>query len=1355
MPTVQHDNTEDTITTDTTSLTAAHEQYDYDDDEEECRLCRGPAEEGRPLYTPCKCSGSIKGTHQDCLEDWLRISGRLNCELCKTKFEFKPRYVDGAPERLPPHEVVSGVLRRATGKWLPFVLRAAIAVSLWLFVIPLATAYIYYGWIHRPGAVLKRWKIELIATDAISGAIVAAVIVVSFLSLMSFADFLRFHWQRVDNEHANAVAAAAAFVDEGDFDDIPHGRAGFRARHEGVHVDRLRFNRNNPNGRNPNVHGRNNLENGGVGADAADFRPRAGDIMGLRPPRDNARQERQQIRINQNQVHIDNDFNLDEDDNDLLPPGDFRMRRALNEHRGHLGAPNMFDGVNVENGLFPMERAGDLPMRRPNVRPAVRVPEFPQNDRFEPQFEPLDPVLDADDAADIHVALDEILGFRGPLGAVIRNMLWLLAFNTTYLGLFAFIPHTVGQTVFSLLSRNRIALSIASYFTRPSMTYILAFGQIITKLNAESQRRNVALQLPDLATITLGYLFMAFLVFLWKTLALAAISFSEMNHVSAQRMNNDNENRNPFLRNDDMGLDPTQVRTTFAHQFKVALECAAAIVKVGVLLFLKMLLLPLLLGVWLDAATLSLFDKTVEERLEHAGSDLFGSMLLHWVVGITFMLLVTVSVLQLREVLHPDILAKVIRPQEPQPDFLGNLLQESGFTHAKRMILSLGIYVALLAVHIWLPAQLLVYVGIDRYLPFFRPHIFHFVLPQLQMPVELLVFHLSMLAFLEKYKNYIGKLQHLFLRRMCDKMGISESILPYSINGFVFLGSRSAYVKIGEEDHVDIQDETNTTPLSTDFNGGKKFKSDTSSSIYLYRADPFWSQLSSMSELSESFIMSHVDRPSESNVYEDGATRRDGQRVLTASSSNIRLARLVPCTQAPDALLIPTSIGPYRLRRRLTDRYMDENNGYESIVIEFWKEVRGEAVSRPPEGWDDLGVGGAEVQGRWAWVDEKRSEIEEGLAKRRPFLECGNIVTFASKIFVLALLFWLGCVLACCMAMNTTLLIGRCIFSILRVPDQWIHDPAGFAIGAGILLPILSFVSKQIENVEGDDSCVTKLRGWISSFRPPESFKKSLVVLSSVTLWLLVCPMCLGILFDLVAITSQEFWSGNVSVSGLGILKSWGSGLLFLHVWGSLCYVGAFTKEFWVAIGLAFNGGEGGNNGNDQNNQNAQGDNQNVEAVDDSRQSMKWQGKNGRIAVFVDVLSSVICGWEWDKVDHVPLLNDCAYPVTRQIMTSLLGSCTAFIANAIISMALLGGVSETPSFSLPIIGVIEKGWYLMILYRASLLVVVTIQMASVFSSPLQSWFQAAHKAARDDRYLVGKILMDYKPPRRKAFSAIA
>jgi hypothetical protein len=40
-----------------------------------------------------------------------------------------------------------------------------------------------------------------------------------------------------------------------------------------------------------------------------------------------------------------------------------------------------------------------------------------------------------------------------------------------------------------------------------------------------------------------------------------------------------------------------------------------------------------------------------------------GSYGLAWLAGITFMLSMTISILQLREVMHPDIFAKLIKPQ--------------------------------------------------------------------------------------------------------------------------------------------------------------------------------------------------------------------------------------------------------------------------------------------------------------------------------------------------------------------------------------------------------------------------------------------------------------------------------------------------------------------------------------------------------------------------------------------------------------------------------------------------------------------------------------------------------------------
>lgn len=53
-----------------------------------------------------------------------------------------------------------------------------------------------------------------------------------------------------------------------------------------------------------------------------------------------------------------------------------------------------------------------------------------------------DGLFDGD--VDVHMAIDELLGLRGPLTMLVRNVLWLLAFHGAYLGLFAFFPFSIG-----------------------------------------------------------------------------------------------------------------------------------------------------------------------------------------------------------------------------------------------------------------------------------------------------------------------------------------------------------------------------------------------------------------------------------------------------------------------------------------------------------------------------------------------------------------------------------------------------------------------------------------------------------------------------------------------------------------------------------------------------------------------------------------------------------------------------------------------------------------------------------------------------------------------------------------------
>ncbi|KIX98427.1 uncharacterized protein Z520_05728 [Fonsecaea multimorphosa CBS 102226] len=72
-----------------------------EDGQDYCRICRGEGTSTQPLYYPCKCSGSIKFVHQQCLMDWLSHSQKKYCELCKTSFRFTKLYDRSMPATLP------------------------------------------------------------------------------------------------------------------------------------------------------------------------------------------------------------------------------------------------------------------------------------------------------------------------------------------------------------------------------------------------------------------------------------------------------------------------------------------------------------------------------------------------------------------------------------------------------------------------------------------------------------------------------------------------------------------------------------------------------------------------------------------------------------------------------------------------------------------------------------------------------------------------------------------------------------------------------------------------------------------------------------------------------------------------------------------------------------------------------------------------------------------------------------------------------------------------------------------------------------------------------------------------------
>ncbi|RKP24567.1 hypothetical protein SYNPS1DRAFT_29672 [Syncephalis pseudoplumigaleata] len=105
-----------------------------------CRVCRCEATADQPLFHPCRCSGSIKYVHEDCLKEWLSRSGKRHCELCKFQFSFTRVYRDDMPQSIPLSLLVRCALERVFHSFT-FGLRILLASTVWLIALPYITVW--------------------------------------------------------------------------------------------------------------------------------------------------------------------------------------------------------------------------------------------------------------------------------------------------------------------------------------------------------------------------------------------------------------------------------------------------------------------------------------------------------------------------------------------------------------------------------------------------------------------------------------------------------------------------------------------------------------------------------------------------------------------------------------------------------------------------------------------------------------------------------------------------------------------------------------------------------------------------------------------------------------------------------------------------------------------------------------------------------------------------------------------------------------------------------------------------------------------------------------------------------------
>lgn len=113
-----------------------------EEEEEICRVCRSEGTLEQPLFHPCKCAGSIRYVHQDCLIEWLTHSRKKYCELCEHPFTFTPVYRQDMPDKLPPKLFIQQ-LRKKLAFAIATTLRAILVSCIWLILLPYFTIWIW------------------------------------------------------------------------------------------------------------------------------------------------------------------------------------------------------------------------------------------------------------------------------------------------------------------------------------------------------------------------------------------------------------------------------------------------------------------------------------------------------------------------------------------------------------------------------------------------------------------------------------------------------------------------------------------------------------------------------------------------------------------------------------------------------------------------------------------------------------------------------------------------------------------------------------------------------------------------------------------------------------------------------------------------------------------------------------------------------------------------------------------------------------------------------------------------------------------------------------------------------------
>ncbi|KAJ4880727.1 putative E3 ubiquitin ligase SUD1 [Raphanus sativus] len=412
----------------------------------------------------------------------------------------------------------------------------------------------------------------------------------------------------------------------------------------------------------------------------------------------------------------------------------------------------------------------------------------------------VDGLDDADGAED--VPFDELVGMQGPVFHLVENAFTVLASNMIFLGVVIFVPFTLGRVILYHVSwlfaaARGPALTASMHLIDASLENITLKSALtsVSNLTNEGQENGLLDQLSevmkvngselnganntlsvasdflkgsvagssklsDVTTLTVGYMFIVSLVFLYLGI-IALIRYAKGEPLTVGRF---------------YGIASiVEAVPSLLRQFLAAMRHLITMIKVAFLLVIELGVFPLMCGWWLDVCTVRMFGKTMSHRVQFLSISPLASSLVHWVVGIMYMLQISIFVSLLRGVLRPGVLYFLRDPADPNYNPFRDLIDDPVHKHARRILLSVAVYGSLIVMLVFLPVILTI-----RMAPSIFPLDISVSDPFTEIPADMLLFQICIPFIIEHFRlrTTIKSLLRYWFIGVGWALGLTDFLLP-------------------------------------------------------------------------------------------------------------------------------------------------------------------------------------------------------------------------------------------------------------------------------------------------------------------------------------------------------------------------------------------------------------------------------------------------------------------------------------------------------------------------------------------------------------------------------------------------